>query len=60
MTVSSSQQMTVFLLSILAGIGCGIFFDFQRSIRRVYGSGAVTALSRLTARFHRRRSTSEY
>ena len=28
MTVSSSQQMTVFLLSILAGIGCGIFFDF--------------------------------
>lgn len=41
MTVSSSQQMTVFLLSILAGIGCGIFFDFQRSIRRVYGSGAV-------------------
>lgn len=41
MTVSSSQQMTVFLFSILAGIGCGVFFDFQRSIRRVYGSGAV-------------------
>ena len=41
MTVSSSQQMTVFLFSILAGIGCGVFFDFQRSIRRIYGSGAV-------------------
>lgn len=41
MTVSSSQQMTVFIFSVLAGIGCGVFFDFQRSIRRVYGSGAV-------------------
>lgn len=41
MTVSSSQQITVFLFSILAGMGCGVFFDFQRSIRRIYGSGGV-------------------
>ena len=39
MTVSSQQQMKVFLISILIGILCGIFFDFERSIRKIYGGG---------------------
>jgi len=38
MTVSSVHQMNVFLICIAAGIICGAFFDFERSIRRIYGS----------------------
>jgi len=38
MTVSSMHQMNVFLLCILTGVFMGAFFDFLRSMRRIYGS----------------------
>ena len=41
MTVSSAQQMNVFLICILAGVFCGMVFDFERSIRKIYGSRKV-------------------
>lgn len=41
MQVSSSHQLYVFLLSVLSGIGCGVFFDFQRSLRRLRFAGGI-------------------
>ncbi len=44
MEVSSSHQMYVFLLCVLSGLGCGVFFDVQRSIRSVKRAGNVRTL----------------
>ncbi len=41
MQVSSSHQMYVFLLCVALGIGCGVFFDFQRSIRKIFFAGVL-------------------
>lgn len=41
MEVSSSHQMYVFLLCVVLGIGCGVFFDFQRSIRKIFFAGVL-------------------
>lgn len=41
MEVSSSHQMYVFLLCVALGIGCGVFFDFQRSIRKIFFAGVL-------------------
>lgn len=41
MEVSSSHQMYVFLLCLALGIGCGVFFDFQRSIRKIFFAGVL-------------------
>ena len=41
MEVSSSHQMYVFLLCVALGIGCGVFFDFQRSIRKKFFAGVL-------------------
>ena len=41
MTVSSTHQMNVFLICILAGAICAMVFDFERSIRKIYGSKKV-------------------
>lgn len=41
MEVSSSHQMYVFFLSVLSGIGCGVFFDLQRSLRRLRFAGGI-------------------
>ena len=39
MTVSSGEQMNVFVFSLLAGIICGIVFDWMRSCRKIFGCG---------------------
>ena len=39
MEISSSHQMYVFFLCFLCGLGCGAFFDFQRSIRKLVRAG---------------------
>lgn len=41
MEVSSTHQMTVFLLSVLSGMLCGIFFDGQRFLRRIHSASEV-------------------
>ncbi len=41
MEVSSSHQMYVFLLCVLLGVGCGVFFDFQRCIRKKFFAGIL-------------------
>ena len=41
MEVSSSHQMYVFLLCVALGIGCGVFFDFQRCIRKKFFAGIL-------------------
>ncbi len=41
MEVSSSHQMYVFFLSVLSGLGCGVFFDLQRSLRRLHFAGSI-------------------
>ena len=41
MEVSSSHQLYVFFLCVAAGIGCGIFFDFQRSLRKLHFAGGL-------------------
>ena len=41
MEVSSSHQMYVFLLCVLLGTGCGVFFDFQRCIRKKFFAGIL-------------------
>lgn len=41
MEVSSLHQLYVFLLSVMSGIGCGVFFDFQRSLRRLRFAGSI-------------------
>ena len=42
MEVSSSHQLDVFFLCVLAGILCGIFFDLQRSVRKINYTGRIT------------------
>ena len=44
MEVSSGHQMRVFIICLLAGIICGIFFDVQRSIRKAVTAGSVRTL----------------
>ena len=44
MEVSSKHQMHVFVICILVGVICGIFFDVQRSIRKAAGAGNVRTL----------------
>ena len=39
MEVSSSGQVYVFLLCVLSGMLCGIFFDVQRFLREKYRAG---------------------
>lgn len=41
MEVSSSHQMYVFLLCVLLGLGCGVFFDFQRCVRKKFFAGIL-------------------
>ena len=41
MEVSSSQQMHVFLLCLISGIACALFFDVQRSLRKISTAGKV-------------------
>lgn len=41
MEVSSAHQMNVFLLCVLSGILCGIFFDIQRFLRRIRFAGGM-------------------
>ena len=33
--------MYVFVLCLISGVGCGIFFDIQRSLRRLIAAGGV-------------------
>ncbi len=44
MEVSSSHQLFVFVLCILSGVACGVFFDVQRSIRKVLEAGKIRTL----------------
>ena len=39
MNISSTHQMSVFLICIAVGLFLGMFFDFQRSLRRIFSSG---------------------
>lgn len=41
MQISSIHQMHVFLLCLIAGVSYGLFFDFQRSIRKLYFAGVL-------------------
>lgn len=41
MEVSSRHQLDVFFLCIFAGILCGIFFDLQRSVRKISCKGRI-------------------
>ncbi len=41
MEISSKHQLVVFLLSIFSGMACALFFDIQRSLRRLYSAGKV-------------------
>lgn len=41
MEISSSHQIYVFFLCFLSGIGCGVFFDFQRSVRKLSRVGLL-------------------
>ena len=41
MEISSKHQLFVFVLCVISGIGCGLFFDIQRSIRRVFSAGRI-------------------
>ena len=41
MEVSSSQQMYVFILCLISGIVCGMFFDIQRSLRKISAAGGI-------------------
>lgn len=48
MEVSSSHQLDVFFICVLSGIVCGIFFDLQRSVRKISCRGrTVTTLQDL-------------
>ena len=44
MEVSSKQQLFVFMVYIASGMGCGVFFDVQRSIRKVFSAGKIRTL----------------
>lgn len=41
MEVSSKHQMFVFVLCVISGIGCGILFDIQRSLRKISIAGKI-------------------
>ena len=41
MEVSSKHQMFVFVLCVVSGIGCGILFDIQRSLRKISIAGKI-------------------
>ena len=41
MEVSSKHQFLVFLLCVISGMGCGIVFDVQRLIRKVFSAGKI-------------------
>ncbi len=41
MEISSKHQMFVFVLCVISGIGCGLFFDVQRSFRKVSFAGKI-------------------
>lgn len=41
MTVSSSQQLQMFIVCIIFGLVSGVLFDILRSIRRIYGGGNI-------------------
>lgn len=43
MEISSSHQMQVFGISVLAGALCGLFFDLQRVLRKKHFAGIVRA-----------------
>ena len=44
MEVSSKHQLYVFVLCIMAGIVCGVFFDTQRSIRKLVAAGKIRTM----------------
>lgn len=44
MEVSSSHQLYVFFLCVGAGIGCGMFFDLQRSLRKLHFAGGLRTM----------------
>ena len=44
MTVSTSQQLNVFLVCIVFGISSGVLFDFGRSLRKVYGGKNIATI----------------
>ena len=41
MTVSSSQQMNMFLISVIVGIACAFVFDLQRFARKKMRTGEI-------------------
>lgn len=41
MEISSSHQLYVFFLSVLSGIALGIFYDLERSLRRLRFAGDI-------------------
>lgn len=41
MEISSKHQLYVFVVSFLSGVGCGLLFDIQRSLRRVRFAGGI-------------------
>lgn len=41
MAISSFSQFSLFLFSLLGGVGVGLFFDSFRALRRFRGSGVV-------------------
>ena len=44
MEVSSSHQVNVFFIYVLSGLICGIFFDVQRLLRRMFSAGTTRTL----------------
>ncbi len=44
MEVSSKHQLFVFVIYILMGIGSGLFFDVQRSLRKMFFAGSIRTL----------------
>lgn len=44
MEVSSKHQLFVFVICIVSGIGCGVFFDVQRSLRKMTSAGKIRTL----------------
>lgn len=44
MEVSSKHQLFVFVVYIVSGIGCGVFFDVQRSLRKMASAGKIRTL----------------
>lgn len=44
MEISSKEQMQVFLICILSGMLCGVFFDIQRFLRKLHSAGKVRTM----------------